>query len=354
MSLRITMAPPLVWRAGSLGALFLTGALAGCAGAGGSTQAGLPQASTPAGTRLAGAPKKPIQTMYVANRESAQILGFPSNATGNVGPTVVISGYDTKITNPVALALDAAGNIYAANDSDHQILIFPAGSNGDVVPQVLGGYNVPLTATEGIAIDASGQIYVSDFRADQILVFAPGSSGDVPPIRTISGPDTGLTDPVGMAFDSHGNLYVTNYNDYGATLVEFAPNANGDATPIGTLGIAGGGGKSTLFGAFNVVINKHDAIIVGNKNANAIDVFKKGAKGNVKPNQVIAGGETSIVHLESVGVDAQGYLYATNIDNYGNYSVLAFKPGAHGNVGPTRVLAGGATSLDNAFYPVFH
>jgi sugar lactone lactonase YvrE len=95
---------------------------------------------------------------------------------------------------------------------------------------------VPLTATEGIAIDASGQIYVSDFRALAVLVFAAGSTGNTAPIRTIVGPDTGPTQPTGMAFDSKGNLYVANYSGAGAAVVEFAPNANGDAQPIGRSG----------------------------------------------------------------------------------------------------------------------
>jgi sugar lactone lactonase YvrE len=338
--------------------ILCSGSLAGCAGGAG-TSAGLPagpSALARAQSGFAGpAGEKNSQTLYVADRNSAAILGYPSTANGNTAPTVTIAGSNTLITNPVALAVDKSGTIYAANDSDHQIEIFPAGSNGNVAPQVLGGSNVPLTAVEGVAVDAKGKIYVSDYRGNQVLVFAAGSTGNTAPIRTISGPNTGLTEPIGMDFDSHGNLYVANFNSSGVAIVEFSPTANGDAAPIGTLGIAGGGGESTLYEAFNVKIGKKNEIIVGNQATNAVDIFEKAA-GNVAPSVVIAGSATGITGLATVGIDAKHYIYVTNIVFSGSGStseVLVFSPSAKNNVAPVRTLTGTSTQLNDAFYPSF-
>jgi hypothetical protein len=331
--------------------------LAGCAGGAG-TSGGLPagpSALARAQSGFAGpAKKKATQTLYVANRGGGAILGYPSNANGDTAPTVTITGSNTLLTNPVALAVDATGTIYAANDSDHQVEIFPPGSNGNVTPAVLGGSNVPLTAVEGVAVDAKGQIYVSDYRGDQVLVFAAGSTGNTAPIRTISGPNTGLTEPIGMDFDDRGDLYVANYNSSGVAIVEFSPTANGDAAPVGTLGIAGGGGKTTLYEAFNVKIGKNNEIIVGNEATNAVDIFKKGAVGNVKPSTVITGSLTGFSTPTTVGLDAKGYIYVTNISFSGSSStseVLVFSPSAKNNVAPVRTLTGSSTQLNDAFFP---
>jgi hypothetical protein len=331
----------------------LAAGLAGCSAGHDASTTGLPATSGSQSTTSRALPnkKKPVLTMYVANRDSGAILGFPTKNGGNIVPSVTITGSNTMLGNPVALAADSAGNLYCANDSGNEVLIFAAGSNGNATPQVLGGSNVPLTATEGIAIDASGQIYVSDFRAPAVLVFAAGATGNTAPIRTIAGPDTGLTQPTGMAFDSKGNLYVANYSGAGAPVVEFAPNANGDAEPIGSIGMANGGGKSGLYSAFSVSLNSSDDIIVPNDSIPGISIFKKGAKGNVKPNAVISGSSTGITDLTSVGLDAKGLIYATNFSGSGNDQVLVFSAKAKGNVAPLHVFGGALTGLGDPFYP---
>ena len=337
-------------RCATLATLAVAGLLSGCSGAR-DTAANLPAAASGLGAMrsVAQPDKKPVEIMYLADRTDAAILGWPSNATGNVAPAIEISGANTQITNPVALTTDAQGNIYTLNDSGRDVLIFPAGSNGNVTPAVLGGSNIPLQASEGVAVDASGQIYVSDFTGLQILVFAKGATGNTPPIRTISGPNTGLTRPIGMAFDAQGNLYVANYNG-GAPIVEFSPTANGNAAPIGTIS----GSKTTLFGAFNLAITARGGIVVENAATGAIDIFKNGAQGNVKPNVVISGSATGLASVGSVGLDSAGYIYAaTHSSGSSAAAVRVFKPSASGNAAPIQTLVGTNTLLENPFYPSF-
>src|SRR5262249_32520946 len=74
------------------------------------------------------------QTMYLANSYTNAILGFPTNADGNVTPTVKIAGNKTLLNQPWALAVDhASGKIFSANEGpDARILIFPKGADGNV------------------------------------------------------------------------------------------------------------------------------------------------------------------------------------------------------------------------------
>src|SRR2546427_9489988 len=55
--------------------------------------------------------------------------------------------------------------------------------------------------------DISG-LYVAN--SNSIAVYPPGASGNVAPARTISGTNTGLDFPFGVALDSAGNLYAAN------------------------------------------------------------------------------------------------------------------------------------------------
>ena len=73
-----------------------------------------------------------------------------------------------------------------------------------------------------------------------------------------------------MAFDSHGHLYVAQGHDSTAPIEEFAANANGNVAPIATIG----GSHTKLLGIFNLVLDKHDRIIV--PTAGAIEVFASG------------------------------------------------------------------------------
>ena len=55
----------------------------------------------------------------------------------------------------------------------------------------------------------------------------------MPTTIRLTRPDTGLTNPVGVAFDADGDLIVSNEGSDSVT--EYAPGATGDAPPIATI-----------------------------------------------------------------------------------------------------------------------
>ena len=81
-----------------------------------------------------------------------------------------------------------------------------------------------LTDPVALAFDSSGDLFVANYGSGTVSEFAPGSTT---PTATL----TGLTDPYALAFDSSGNLFVANGNNPG-TVSEFAP---GSTTPTATL-----------------------------------------------------------------------------------------------------------------------
>jgi 6-phosphogluconolactonase (cycloisomerase 2 family) len=338
-----------------ISAFALTISLAGCAGHG-ATSAFVPQAAAPAASESAAASPTADGTMYLVSRDSDAVLGFVRTAQGNTKPTAMIAGSNTLLSAPDALALDPkSGNIYVVNDggqgtASDKVLIFPRGANGNVTPKVLGGSKVPFKNSESVAVDASGKIYVADYNAVAIYVFPAGATGDTAPIRTIKGHNTMLTDPVGMAFDVSGDLYVTNTFNTTAQIVEFAPNAKGNVTPIATIG-----GSNTKLGSyvFNVSIDPKGRIVAAN--STSVVVFPAGAHGNTQPLAVISGGATGLNGVISVGTDVWSNIYATNYDASKNVSsVVVFGPHAHGNNAPQRVISGANTGLSEPVYPSFY
>ena len=70
-------------------------------------------------------------------------------------------------------------------------------------------------------------------NGSSVTEYAVGANGNATPATTISGPDTGLSDPTGVAFDANGDLFVSNPGNDSVT--EYAPGASGDAQPVSTL-----------------------------------------------------------------------------------------------------------------------
>jgi len=189
--------------------------------------------------------------VYVANASggvdgSGSIAVYPAGVTGNGTPIAAIAGANTTLFFPSALSLDLAGEIYVTNplggpDLRGSVAVFAAGINGNVPPvATIVGANTGLDYPNGIATDASGKIYVANAGyqngdPDTVTVYAAGSNGDVAPIATITGANTGLANPTGIALDSNGNIYVANSGGaIGAedSVTVYQPGANGNASPL--------------------------------------------------------------------------------------------------------------------------
>ena len=110
---------------------------------------------------------------------------------------------------------------------------------------------MPLGGVEGLAIDAKGSLYVADPDSYIVLKIAPDGSASVVAGNGISGfsGDTGpainasLNQPIALAFDSAGNLYIADAN--GQRVLKVTPA--GTITTVagnGTYGFSGDGGSA--------------------------------------------------------------------------------------------------------------
>jgi len=147
-----------------------------------------------------------------------------SGFTGDNGPAT-----NARLNVPVAVALDSSHNLYIADSANHRIrMVAASGSSAGRINTIVGNGTVgyagdggPATAAElyapyGVRLDAAGNLYISDLlnhvvrKVDtkgKIGTYAGnnqyGYFGDGVPATS-----TSLNQPVGLAFDAAGNLYI--------------------------------------------------------------------------------------------------------------------------------------------------
>jgi sugar lactone lactonase YvrE len=195
------------------------------------------------------------------------------------------------------------------------------------------------TAKFNATIAATGKIYVANLTNNSITIYGPGSSGDATPVATISGPNTGLNEPFGLAVDVNGNIYVSNFR--GASVTVYAPDASGDAVPTAT--ISGPNTRLDFPQFLTVASNK---IYVASLYSNIVTIYPVGANGDAVPIATINGTNTGFANTVGVAVDAADRIYVTNADAIGGGSVSIFAAGASGNATPTATISGPNTGLD--------
>ena len=77
----------------------------------------------------------------------------------------------------------------------------------------------------------------------------------------------------------------------------------------------------------------------------------KSSERDVPPDIVISGSNTGLNNQSAVGVDSQGYYYATVIVGDKSSEILVFDKSASGNVAPIRNISGLRTHMKSPFYP---
>jgi uncharacterized protein (TIGR03437 family) len=160
------------------------------------------------------------------------------------------------LRTPIAVALDAHGNLYIADENDNRIRrVDPAGIittyagtgipgySGDRGPAATAQLNFPT----GIALDAKGNMYVADQGNSVVRRIAVDGT-----INTVAGngiskfagdngpATTAQIDPVAVTLDSQGNLYIADGFNYRIRKVD----TNGIITTIAGTGSEGNSGDN--------------------------------------------------------------------------------------------------------------
>ena len=110
--------------------------------------------------------------------------------------------------------------LFVADISDNQVLMYdPAQPNPSPLGSITDGINEPM----GVAVDKQGQVYVVNIGNNTVTIYPRGSTS---PSITI---EKGLWAPAGIGVDSKGNVFVANEEQF---VTGYRP---GRATPFETI-----------------------------------------------------------------------------------------------------------------------
>jgi sugar lactone lactonase YvrE len=261
----------------------------------------------------------------------SQVLVYSADSTGNASPLAIIEGRKTRLDYPVGVAVDAGGKIYVTMDG--RIPVFSAGSNGNVKPITkITSNHTGLTQPYGVAVGSDGKIYVADkhvgpHSCGRVLVYRSRSYGDASPMAVIEGPHTVLQQPIGIAVDSRGNVYVTNQegiNQCGprhstvaainrATLyasvtvysAESIASGGGDVPPVATIGGVGSQISS-------VALDSTGKIYATSGSPASVRIYPASSDRKERPDAIIVGSQTRLDSPEAIALDSSGKIYVAN------------------------------------------
>ena len=167
-------------------------------------------------------------TVYVADSGNSTIrkitsAGVVTTLAGtalNFGTTNG-TGAAARFFSPTGITIDSAGNLFVADTANSAIRkITPAGAvttfagvAGTAGSRDGAGTTASFSNPVGIAVDAAGNVFVTDFDNNDVRLISP--SGVVKTVAGgLRGDDDGagavarLADPTGLAVDSFGTLYI--------------------------------------------------------------------------------------------------------------------------------------------------
>ena len=222
---------------------------------------------------------------------------------------------------------------------------YSAGSNGNVTPSAtISGGNTGLMSPIGIAEHAGGDIYVADSVAVSVLVFSAGSNGNISPAATISGAKTGLEKPLGIALDSSLNIYVTNS---GPSVTVYSDGSSGNVSPIATIE----GDKTDLDGPIGVTLDSDNKIYVVDEASSSVTIYpalgdSTGTLNEAPSAAISTTMTTGLTHPQEIALDSNGNIYVA--DDFAS-SLFIYPAGSNGNAVPTAIISGGTTNLTSPY-----
>jgi len=164
------------------------------------------------------------------------------------------AGQQASFTAIWGITVDAAGNVYVTDTGLNQVRkISPSGvvttlpdngpgsTNANGIPTI---YENPL----GVAIDATGNLYVSYLASSVVRKISTSGAGEILAQDLTVGTPNGLQQPLGLALDASGNLYVAGYSS--CSIIQISPS--GLVNTFAGVGLQGNTNGSKSTARFNV------------------------------------------------------------------------------------------------------
>lgn len=317
-----------------------------------------------------------------------------SSASGDATPLRTLRIHTTGLSHPTSIAVDRDGALYVASEVSYSqdsgsVAVFDPHADGAVAPlRLLAGPATGLERPKGLAVDPRGFLFVIngvDRRlADTVRVFAPDAAGDTGPCRVLGGELTGSSHPEAVAVDRRSTVYLASRVMKDVKPRDFVRLFDADvsgAPPLRKLVGSGDWMFDGMYQPHRLAIGVGDSLYV--RSIRSLSVY--GPTDTLRPSRTFfhqapehfaldphdtlyawwgdtvkvyppgyTGAEEVVrvlrVPLKSPGtaaalaIDGRGWLYLA--DSVGS-RILAFAPGASGDVQPARTIAGWPSRLSH-------
>ena len=249
------------------------------------------------------------------------LAGLTTGTSGSTDGT----GTTASFSSPRGVAVDYSGNVYVADTSNYRIRKI---TSSGVVTTLAGsstsgsadgtGTAARFNAPSGVAVDSTGNVYVADTSNNAIRKIA--SVGTVTTLAGLAG-TSGTLDgtgtaarfnfPYGVAVDSSGSVYVTDYSNSlirkvtsAGVVTTLANSTAGVSTPVGI----------TLDSSGNLYIAQAYRVLKVFPSGSIITIAGlASSQGSTDGTGSIARFSSS---LNGIGIDSSGNLYVGDSGNF--------------------------------------
>lgn len=180
----------------------------------------------------------------------------------------------THMSSPNGIAITGSNEL-VASPGNNQIQKYD--SLGNYITAYTGG-NGNFASPQNVAVDSSGNIWISDTGNNRVVELSSTGTyisqiGCASSTCTASGNNGSFSGPMGLAFDTNGNLWVVDKNNN--RVEEF----NSSGTYLGQIGCGtgsctGGSGNGQFSNPAAVAINTNNVIYVVDEGNNLVQAFQ--------------------------------------------------------------------------------
>lgn len=181
--------------------------------------------------------------LYIADTNNHRIQKITFDSSGQPHAAVTVAGVDgqpgsdsTHLKKPRGVALDALGTLYVADSNNHRIQKIEFAENGDAKPgQTIAGTSgqsgsdhEDLSLPTDVVIGIDQSVYFSDYFNHRVQKVTFTEHGEPETPVTVAGTDgefgsdaQHLWQPIGLAFDAEGALYISDTTNHRVQRVAF-------------------------------------------------------------------------------------------------------------------------------------
>jgi hypothetical protein len=197
--------------------------------------------------------------------------------------------------------LSKASELLYVSMSDHTIVTFDTTGNvGSTIASTMSTFLInqsSLHTQRGLAFDSSGNLYVSNVGTNTGFISKFNSSGEF-----VSSITSNLNEPAGLAFDSAGNLYAA--NTHSKSISKF----NSAGTYIGSITSSV---QANLYGPYGLAFDSSGNLYTGNQ-YNSVGTISKFDPAGDFVNSFVSDPNGPSGGPAGLAFDSAGILYSAN------------------------------------------